>query len=110
MKAFVFLFLAIVLETAATTLLKMSDQFSKIIPTVLMVAAYVASFYFLSLSFKSIPVGIAYAIWGGVGIILISLIGIFLFKQTPDLPAIVGLTMIVGGVVVINVFSKLVAH
>ena len=103
-------FLAIVFETVATSFLKQSEQFTKLVPSVLTVLGYAAAFYCLSVVLKSIPVGIAYAIWSGVGIILIALIGFFVFKQHLDLAAIIGLVLIIAGVVVINVFSNSVSH
>ena len=84
--------------------------FTKLVPSVLTVLGYAAAFYCLSVVLKSIPVGIAYAIWSGVGIILIALIGFFVFKQHLDLAAIIGLVLIIAGVVVINVFSNSVSH
>ena len=110
MKTYFILFLAIVFETAATSLLKQSEQFTKLIPSILTILGYAAAFYCLSLVLKNIPVGIAYAIWSGVGIILISLIGLFVFKQHLDFPAILGLILIVAGVVIINVFYNSVSH
>jgi len=106
MKNYIFLFLAIIFETVATSMLKTSEQFTKLIPSVITVIGYIGAFYFLSLTLKTIPVGIAYAIWSAVGIVLITLVGILVFKQIPDLPAIIGLLLIIAGVVVINVFSK----
>lgn len=110
MKAFIYLFFAIIVEICATTALKTSEQFTKFIPTIIAIVGYVISFYLLSLTLKSIPMGIAYAIWSGAGIVLISIVGYFAFKQHLDLPAIIGLALIVLGVVIINVFSKSVSH
>ena len=110
MKAFVFLFFAIIAEIIATTALKASDQFTKLIPTIITIVGYVTAFYLLSFSLKTIPMGISYAIWSGAGIVLISLIGYFVFKQHLDLPAIIGLGFIIVGVIIINVFSKSVPH
>ena len=110
MKQFIFLFLAIMLEVVGTSGLKASEQFSKLLPSVITVVAYVCAFYFLGLTLKTLPVGIAYAIWSGVGIVLISVIGLIFFKQSVDLPAILGLGLIIAGVIVINIFSKTVSH
>ena len=110
MKQFIFLFLAIMLEVVDTSGLKASEQFSKLLPSVITVVAYVCAFYFLGLTLKTLPVGIAYAIWSGVGIVLISVIGLIFFKQSLDLPAILGLGLIIAGVIVINIFSKTVSH
>ncbi|ACI56275.1 small multidrug resistance protein [Rhizobium leguminosarum bv. trifolii WSM2304] len=104
------LFAAIVLEVIGTTALQLSQQFTRIGPTVLVVACYAAAFYCLSLTLKSIPVGIAYAIWSALGIVLISSVGLVFFKQRLDLPAIVGLGLIISGVLVVNLFSKSVSH
>ena len=93
-----------------TSGLKASEQFSKLLPSVITVVAYVCAFYFLGLTLKTLPVGIAYAIWSGVGIVLISVIGLIFFKQSLDLPAILGLGLIIAGVIVINIFSKNVSH
>ena len=109
-KTYIMLLLAIGFETFATSLLKQSEQFTKAIPAVSCIFCYIASFFFLSHVLKSMPVGIAYAIWSAVGIVLISLIGLFGFKQHLDLPAIIGLGLIIAGVVVINLFSKTISH
>lgn len=110
MKMYLILLLAIIFETIATSYLKQSEQFTKLLPSILTILGYAAAFYCLSIVLKSIPVGIAYAIWSGVGIILIALIGFFVFKQHLDLPAIIGLGLIIAGVVVINVFSHSISH
>lgn len=101
---------AIMFEVVGTSLLQASQQFTKPWATAGMAACYAMAFYLLSLALKSIPVGLAYAIWSGLGVVLISLIGMFVFKQKLDLPAVIGLVLIVGGVIVINVFSKAVSH
>ena len=98
------------LEVVGTSGLKASEQFSMLLPSVITVVAYVCAFYFLGLTLKTLPVGIAYAIWSGVGIVLISVIGLIFFKQSLDLPAILGLGLIIAGVIVINIFSKTVSH
>lgn len=108
--SWLFLFIAIVGEVIGTTALKASNGFSKLIPSIVTVIGYSFTFYFLSLALKSIPVGLGYAIWGGVGIILISAIGYFIFKQTMDLPAIIGIILIILGTLIINIFSKSVSH
>lgn len=101
---------AIVCEVIGTSLLQASNQFTKPLPTVGMALCYGAAFYLLSLTLKAMPVGLAYAVWSGLGVVLISLIGLVAFKQRLDMPAIVGLVMIVGGVIVINLFSKSSVH
>ncbi len=110
MKHYILLFIAILFEVIGTSALKASNQFTKPIPSLITLTTYFCAFYFLSLTLKSLPVGIAYAIWSGVGIVLISLAGYFLFQQKLDLPAILGMTLIVAGVLVINLFSKSIPH
>jgi small multidrug resistance pump len=109
-KAYIFLSVAIVSEVIATSCLKASNGFTRPLPSVVTVLGYATSFYFLSLTLASIPTGVAYAIWSGVGIVLISLVGWLAFKQTLDAPAILGMALIAAGVIVINVFSKSAAH
>ncbi|WP_344826845.1 multidrug efflux SMR transporter [Chryseobacterium ginsenosidimutans] len=109
-RSYVYLLLAIVFEIIATTFLKKSEGFSKILPSVITVVGYSAAFYFLSLTLKQIPVGVTYAIWSGVGIIFITVIGIVVFKQIPDLPAVMGIILIIIGVMIINLFSKMGTH
>lgn len=101
---------AIICEVIGTSLLQASNQFTKPWPTAGMAVCYGLAFYFLSLTLKAMPVGLAYAIWSGLGVVLISLIALVVFKQRLDLPAVIGLGLIVAGVVVINVFSKSVGH
>lgn len=101
---------AIVFEVVGTSLLQASGQFSKPLPTLGMALCYGLSFFLLSHALKTIPVGLAYAIWSGLGVVLISMIGLVVFKQRLDVPAIIGLVMIVGGVVVINLFSRSAVH
>lgn len=109
-QAYIYLGLAIVSEVIGTTALKASDSFTRPLPSLITVGCYALSFYLLTFSLRVLPTGIAYAIWSGVGIVLISLVSWFWLKQTLDLAAIAGLAMIVGGVMVINLFSKSVGH
>ncbi|GAB7525395.1 multidrug efflux SMR transporter [Paraburkholderia sp. 2C] len=102
--------IAIVAEVIATSALRASDGFTRWLPAVVVVLGYGVSFYMLSLTLKSIPVGIVYAIWSGVGIVLITLVALVVYKQVPDLPAVAGLGLIVAGVVVLNLFSKMQTH
>ena len=102
--------LAIVCETIVTSFLKESQQFTRLVPTLVVAAGYACAFYFLSIVLKTMPVGIAYAIWSGLGIVLISLIGATVFKQHLDLPAWLGMGLIIAGVIVVNVFSRSVVH
>ena len=102
----VLLLFAIVAEVVATTALKMSDEFTQVVPSIVVVLGYGIAFYLLSLVLKSMPVGVAYAIWSGVGVALITVIGAVFFKQSLDTPAILGIVLIVAGVVLINVVSS----
>ncbi len=102
--------IAIVCEVIGTSFLMKSEQFTKLVPTLFMALFYAGSFFFLSQALKMLPLGVAYAIWGGLGIVLTALIGVFVFRQTLDPAAIIGIGMIVGGVVVVNVFSNAVPH
>ena len=108
--AYWYLAIAIVAEVVATNALKASDEFTKLVPSIIVIVGYGAAFYFLSLVLQSIPVGIAYAIWAGMGIVLVAIVSAILFKQVPDLPAIIGMALIVSGVIVINIFSKMASH
>ena len=110
MNAWFYLDVAIVSEVAATSALKASEGFTRLWPSLLVVAGYAAAFYFLSLTLKSIPVAVAYAVWSGVGIALIALIGWLFFKQALDAPTLLGLALIVAGVLVLNLFSKSSGH
>ena len=101
---------AIAFEVMGTTLLQASQQFTRPWPTAGMAVCYAAAFYLLTIALKQMPVGLAYAIWSGLGVVLISVIGLVLFKQKLDAPALIGLTMIVGGVMTINLFSRVVSH
>jgi small multidrug resistance pump len=103
---YIYLLIAILSEVAATSALRASDQFTRLWPSVIVVVGYGLAFYFMSLTLKSIPVGVAYAIWSGVGIVLVSITGFLLYKQRLDMPAILGMGLIVAGVLVINLFSK----
>lgn len=108
--AYLYLVIAIGAEVVATSMLKASAEFTKLLPSLIVVIGYGISFYFMALVLRTIPVGITYAVWSGVGIVLIAIAGAFLYKQVPDLPAIIGMGLIVLGVVIINVFSKTISH
>ena len=105
-----YLTVAILCEVIATTALKSSAAFTRLTPSLITAAGYALSFYFLALALRQIPLGFAYAIWSGAGMVLISLIGALFFKQHLDLPAIAGIALIITGVVVMNVFSESVSH
>ncbi len=106
MKNWMFLSMAIVAEVIATSSLKASAEFTKFWPSLIVVVGYAIAFYFLSLTLRSIPVGIAYAVWSGLGIVLVSLVGWWLYNQTLDLASIIGMGLIIAGVLVINLFSN----
>lgn len=110
MKNYLFLAAAILCETIATSFLKKTDQFTKIGPSIIFVVAMASSFYLLTYALKGIPIGVAYAIWSAVGIVLISLVGYFAYQQKLDWPAIIGIAFIVIGVVIINLYSKTASH
>ncbi len=107
---FVYLSVAIVAEVIGTSALKASEEFSKLWPSLIVIVGYGIAFYFLSLVLKTVPVGVAYAIWSGVGIVLIAIVGALVFKQVPDTPAMIGMGLIIAGVVVMNFFSKTISH
>jgi len=106
----VFLSIAILAEVVATLSLKSAEGFTKLLPSIIVIIGYGTAFFFLSLTLKSIPVGITYAIWSGAGITLISIIAYFIFKQSLDFPAIIGMLFIITGIIVINLFSKSISH
>lgn len=110
MSPYLSLGIAIVLEVIATSFLKASEGFSKLVPTVITAVCYTGSFYCLSLTLRTMPTGTAYAMWSGVGVVLISLVSWIAFKQKLDGPAMAGIGLIVAGVVVINLFSKSGSH
>ncbi|MEO0378712.1 MAG: SMR family transporter [Pseudomonadota bacterium] len=107
---YIYLVVAIAAETIGTTALQASNQFTRFWPSVLVIIGYGVAFYFLSVVLKYIPVGIAYAIWSGLGVVLIALIGLVVFGQKLDLAAILGLGMIIAGIVVIQLFSGSATH
>ena len=110
MNAYLALGIAIVAEVIATTALKASDSFTRLWPSALAVAGYAIAFYFLSITLRSVPTGIAYAIWSGLGIVLITMASFLIYRQTIDLPGLLGMGLIIAGVVVLNVFSKSATH
>lgn len=107
---YLYLAIAIVAEVIATSFLKSCEGFTRLWPSVVVLVGYAFAFYFLSLTLRSLSVGIVYAIWSGVGIVLVSVIAWILFGQKLDVPAVVGMVLIIAGVAVINLFSKTVAH
>jgi small multidrug resistance pump len=110
MSQWLFLSVAIISEVVATSALKASNGFTQLWPSLLVIAGYAIAFFFLSLTLRTMPVGIAYAIWSGIGIVLVTFIAWFVFGQSLDTPAIIGLTLIITGVVVLQIFSTSAAH
>jgi small multidrug resistance pump len=102
--------IAILAEVVATNCLKASHGFTRPLPTVIVLLGYGLAFYFLSLTLETIPVGIGYAVWSGVGLVLITLAGWMFYGQTLDLPAILGMGLIVAGILVLNLFSRVAGH
>ena len=109
-QGYLYLIAAVFAETIGTSALQASQQFSRLWPSVTVVIAYAVSFYLLGIALKYIPVGIAYAIWSGFGIVFIAIIGYFIFSQKLDLPAVLGMGLIILGIIVINLFSKSATH
>jgi len=110
MPVYIILALAVVFETIGTSALKASEQFTRLGPSVMVVLAYGVSFYLLSITLRTIPVGVVYALWSGLGIVSISIIGYLVFGQRLDLPAIAGLVLIISGIAVIHLFSSASPH
>lgn len=107
---YLYLIVAVAFETIGTTALQASQQFTRLVPSVIVVCAYAAAFFFMAQTLKFMPVGIVYAIWSGLGILFIALIGWVIFGQTLDFAAIAGLTLIVAGIIVIQLFSSAAHH
>lgn len=107
---YVYLLIAVITETIGTASMQASEQFTRFWPSVLLVVAYGVSFYFMSLTLKYMQVSVVYAIWSGLGIVLIGFFGWVVFKQSLDFAAIAGMALIVAGVVIINVFSNSATH
>jgi small multidrug resistance pump len=105
-----YLTVAIILEVFATSALKASDGFTRLLPSLAVVVGYASAFYLLSLTLRTMPVGVVYAVWSGLGVVLITVVGWLVFKQELDLPAFIGIALISAGVIVLNFFSKSVVH
>ena len=108
--SYLYLALAIIAEVIATSTMKASEQFTRLVPSVVVVLGYACAFFFLSLVLKTMPVGIVYAVWSGLGIVLVALVATLVYRQVPDWPCVIGIALIIAGVVVINVFSKMEVH
>jgi small multidrug resistance pump len=109
-KHYIFLMVAVVFETFGTANLQASQQFTKLWPTAFVGIGFIGAMYFLSLTLNYMPVGIVYALWSGLGIVIITAIGVFFFKQSIDVWAVLGIGLIVLGIIVINVFSTTATH
>jgi len=107
---YLYLAIAIFAEVTATSALKASNEFTNLIPSIIVIIGYAIAFYFMTLVLRVIPIGITYAVWSGLGIVLVTVVGYFLYQQTPDIPAIIGMGLIISGVIVIHVFSKTIHH
>jgi small multidrug resistance pump len=108
--SYFYLAIAIVAEVIATSFMKLSDGFTRPVPSLVTAVGYLVAFYFLSLTLRTVPTGVAYAIWSGVGIVLITAVAWFFQGQRLDLPALAGIALIVAGILVMNLFSKAAAH
>ncbi len=107
---YLILLTAVVFEVIATTLLNKTEQLTKVVPSIAMVVCYLIAFFCMTVVMKSIPVGIVYATWSGLGMVLVSVAAYFVYKQVLDLPAIIGISLIIAGVLVMNLFSKSTVH
>jgi small multidrug resistance pump len=110
MQTYLLLFVAIVAEVVATSALKASENFTRLVPSAMVVAGYAIAFTCLSMTLKTLPLGVAYAIWSGVGTALVAVVGWLVYKQQLDLPAIAGIALIITGTIILNLFSKVAAH
>ncbi len=108
--AYVYLAVAVIAEVIATSSLKASNEFSKLLPSLLVLFGYGLAFYCLSVVLRTLPVGVTYAIWSGVGIVLVAIVAAIVYQQIPDWPAIIGMGLIITGVLVMQLFSKTVPH
>ena len=107
---YLYLTVAIVAEAIATSALKASERFTRLVPSIFVVGGYLCAFYFLTLVLETVPVGVVYALWAGLGIVLVATLGAILYREKLDWPAILGMAMIICGVVVIHAFSKTIRH
>jgi small multidrug resistance pump len=105
---YVYLTTAIIAEVIATSALKASHEFTRLIPSLIVITGYAVAFYFMTLTIKTLPIGITYAIWSGLGIVLISIVAAIFYKEIPDIPAMIGMALIILGVGVIYVYSDVV--
>jgi len=108
--SYFYLALAIAAEVAGTSLLKVTEEFTKLVPTTFLVIFYVISFWLMTLALRDLPLGVVYAVWSGLGIVLVAIIGAFVYKEVPDLASMIGMALIISGVVVMHLFSKSIQH
>ena len=108
--SYFYLALAIAAEVAGTSLLKVTEEFTKLIPTTFLVIFYIISFWLMTLALRELPLGVVYAVWSGLGIVLVAIIGAFVYKEVPDLASMIGMALIISGVVVMHLFSKSIQH
>jgi len=106
MSTYIYLAIAIIAEVTATSTMKLSEEFTRPIPSLVVIIAFGVSLYFMTLTLRTLPVGIMYAFWSGFGILLVTIVGMFIYKQVPDTPAIIGMSLIILGVIIISVYSK----
>ena len=104
--SYFYLALAIAAEVAGTSLLKATEEFTKLVPTTLLIIFYAMSFWLMTLALRDLPLGVVYAVWSGLGIVLVAIIGALVYKEMPDLGSIIGMALIISGVVVMHLFSK----
>jgi small multidrug resistance pump len=110
MKAGIILVFAIISEVIATTSLKFSEGFTRLAPSIIVAVGYGLSFYLLSISLKEIPLGLAYALWSGIGIVLAMIAGMILWREPLDWARVIGTLLIIGGILIVNLFSKVATH
>jgi small multidrug resistance pump len=108
--SYIYLALAIAAEVAATSLLKTTEEFSRLVPTTFLVVFYIISFYLMTLALRDLPLGVVYAVWSGLGIVLVACVGAFVYKEIPDLGSLIGMSLILSGVVVMHLFSNSIRH
>ncbi len=108
--SYIYLAVAIIFEVIGTSALKVSEEFTRLVPGVVVVIGYGISFYFMALAFRTIPIGIAYAVWSGFGMVLVALIGVIVYKQILDAPAVIGMILVIAGVAIMHLYSKVLIH
>jgi len=108
--SYFYLAIAIAAKVAGTSILKVTEEFKKLIPTTFLVIFYRISFWLMTLALRDVPLGIVYAVWSGLGIVLVAIIGAFVYKEVPDLASMIGMALIISGVIVMHLFSKSIQH